>query len=209
VEVKHSIGLDFARIIRAMLRQAPNIILVGEMRDAETASMGIQASLTGHLVFSTLHTNDAPSAVTRMVDMGVPNYLVASSVIAVLAQRLVRVICNRCKQSYTPPESVLLDAGIPLEAAKNAEFARGKGCGYCQKKGFRGRLGVFELMLVNAKIREMIFESRSAVEIRKQAISGGMSTLYQDGIDKAMRGITTLEEVYRVAKKTEQDVIEV
>ncbi|MCO6456728.1 MAG: type II/IV secretion system protein [Pirellulaceae bacterium] len=207
VEVRHSIGLDFARIIRAMLRQAPNIILVGEMRDAETASMGIQASLTGHLVFSTLHTNDAPSAVTRMIDMGVPGYLVASSVIAVLAQRLVRVNCVRCKQAYTPPESVLIDAGISLEAAKNAEFARGKGCGYCQKKGFRGRLGIFEMMMVNSKIREMIFEARSAVDIRKQAITEGMTTLYVDGIDKAMRGITTLEEVYRVAKRTEQDVI--
>jgi len=134
-EVRHSIGLDFARIIRAMLRQAPNIILVGEMRDNETASMGIQASLTGHLVFSTLHTNDAPSAVTRMTDMGVPGYLVASSVIGILAQRLVRVICKRCKQKYMPPESVLEAAGIPLELAKNADFARGKGCNYCQKKG--------------------------------------------------------------------------
>ena len=115
VEVRHSIGLDFARIIRSMLRQAPNIILVGEMRDAETASMGIQASLTGHLVFSTLHTNDAPSAVTRMVDMGVPNYLVASSVIAVLAQRLVRVICNRCKTTWQPSESILEQAGNSLD----------------------------------------------------------------------------------------------
>ncbi len=207
VEVRHSIGLDFARIIRSMLRQAPNIILVGEMRDSETASMGIQASLTGHLVFSTLHTNDAPSAVTRMVDMGVPGYLVASSVIAVLAQRLVRVVCSRCKQSYMPPQSVLEDAGITQEMAKNASFSRGKGCSYCQKKGYRGRMAIFEIMIITAKIRELIFQSSTSTEIRKAAISQGMSTLYVDGLRKAMAGATTLEEVYRVAKRTEQDSI--
>ncbi len=207
VEVRHSIGLDFARIIRSMLRQAPNVILVGEMRDSETASMGIQASLTGHLVFSTLHTNDAPSAVTRMVDMGVPGYLVASSVIAVLAQRLVRVICNRCKHSYSPPESVLADAGITPDMAKVATFMRGKGCSYCQKKGYRGRMAIFEIMMITSKIRELIFAGATSTEIRKAAISQGMSTLYVDGIRKAMQGVTTLEEVYRVAKKTEQDLV--
>lgn len=207
VEVRHSIGLDFARIIRAMLRQAPNIILVGEMRDSETASMGIQASLTGHLVFSTLHTNDAPSAVTRMVDMGVPGYLVASSVIAVLAQRLVRLICSRCKTTYTPSDTVLADAGISPEAIKGATFSKGKGCNYCQKKGYRGRVGIYELMLITPKVRELIFANASAQEIRTIAISQGMRTLYTDGIRKAMRGITTLEEVYRTAKRTEQDAI--
>lgn len=206
VEVRHSIGLDFARIIRSMLRQAPNIILVGEMRDSETASMGIQASLTGHLVFSTLHTNDAPSAVTRMIDMGVPGYLVASSVIAVLAQRLVRVVCNRCKYQYMPSDSVLADAGVTAEMAKRGTFMRGKGCSYCQKKGYRGRLALFEIMLVTSKIRELIFNSATSTELRTAAISQGMSTLYVDGIRKAMAGVTTLEEVYRVAKRTEQDV---
>ncbi len=205
VEVRHNIGLDFALIIRAMLRQAPNIILVGEMRDDETASMGIQASLTGHLVFSTLHTNDAPSAVTRMVDMGVPAYLVASSVIAVLAQRLVRTICPRCKQSFKPPESVIKDAGLPPELVKYAEFAKGKGCSYCQRSGYRGRLGIYELMLVTSKIREMMFKATPTQEIREAAISQGMTTLYADGMRKVMRGITTFEEVYRVAKRTEQD----
>jgi type IV pilus assembly protein PilB len=205
VEVRHSIGLDFSRIIRSMLRQAPNIILVGEMRDSETASMGIQASLTGHLVFSTLHTNDAPSAVTRMIDMGVPGYLVASSVIAVLAQRLVRVICSRCKHPIQLPESVLNDAGITAKMASKAHFMKGKGCGNCSKSGYRGRLGIFELMMINAKIREMIFQSQSSVEIRKVAISQGMKTLYVDGIYKVIKGITTLEEVYRNAKRTEQD----
>jgi type IV pilus assembly protein PilB len=207
VEVKHHIGLDFSRIIRAMLRQAPNIILVGEMRDDETASMGIQASLTGHLVFSTLHTNDAPSAVTRMVDMGVPNYLVASSVIAVLAQRLVRIICPRCKYPIQLPESVINDAGIPKKLAAKATFMKGKGCANCNKNGYRGRQGIFELMLINSKIREMIFKNQSAVEIRKMAITQGMSTLYVDGIRKVMKGATSLEEVYRNAKRTEQDIV--
>jgi type IV pilus assembly protein PilB len=207
VEVRHSIGLDFARIIRSMLRQAPNIILVGEMRDDETASMGIQASLTGHLVFSTLHTNDAPSAVTRMVDMGVPNYLVASSVIAVLAQRLVRLICQRCKQPLQLPENVLIDAGISPEVAAKATFMKGKGCANCNKSGYRGRQGIFELMLVNAKIRELIFKNVSSVEIRKQAMAQGMKTLYVDGLRKVMKGVTSLEEVYRNAKRSEQDII--
>ncbi len=207
VEVKHSIGLDFARIIRAMLRQAPNVILVGEMRDYETASMGIQASLTGHLVFSTLHTNDAPSAVTRMVDMGVPSYLVASSVIAILAQRLVRVVCTKCKQPYSPLKESLEEAGITPEQAANAEFVKGKGCGHCQKSGYRGRLGIFELMGMTAKIRELTFDGAPTQVIRKAALEEGMATLYLDGIDKVLEGVTTIEEVFRVAKKTEQDII--
>jgi type IV pilus assembly protein PilB len=207
VEVKHNIGLDFARIIRSMLRQAPNIILVGEMRDQETAEMGIQASLTGHLVFSTLHTNDAPSAITRLVDMGVPNYLVASTVVAVLAQRLIRLICARCRQQVQLPESVIKDAGIPPKMAARATFMKGKGCANCNKNGYRGRQGIFELMLINAKIRELIFKNMSSVEIRKEAINLGMKTLYVDGINKVVRGVTTLEEVYRNAKRTEQDVV--
>lgn len=202
VEVKHSIGLDFARIIRSMLRQAPNIILVGEMRDSETAEMGIQASLTGHLVFSTLHTNDAPGAVTRMVDMGVPAYLVASSVVAILAQRLVRVICPKCKQPFTPSSAALETAGITPEMAAAATFMKGKGCSNCGKTGYRGRLGVFELLLMSSKIRELTYQGASTQEIRKAAISQGMRTLYNDGIDKVMRGITTLDEVFRVAKRT-------
>ena len=205
VEVRHNIGLDFARIIRAMLRQAPNIILVGEMRDQETAQMGIQASLTGHLVFSTLHTNDAPSAVSRMVDIGVPSYMVASSVIAILAQRLVRTICPRCKVRYNPPESVLADSGLPPEMIRTAEFAKGKGCTYCQRSGYRGRLGIYELMLINSKIREMMFKNIGGKDLRTAAIKHGMTTLYADGMRKVCRGITSFEEVYRVAKKTEQE----
>lgn len=203
VEVKHSIGLDFARIIRAMLRQAPNIILVGEMRDSETAEMGIQASLTGHLVFSTLHTNDAPSAITRMVDMGVPAYLVASSVIAILAQRLVRTICQKCKQEYSPPESVLDAAGITPKQAETATFMKGKGCGKCHRTGYRGRLGIYELMLMSSKVRDLAFQGAATQAIRNAAVAQGMHTLYQDGIEKAMKGVTTIDEIFRVAKKTE------
>lgn len=205
VEVKHKIGLDFARIIRAMLRQAPNIILVGEMRDHETASMGIEASLTGHLVFSTLHTNDAPSAISRMVDIGVPSYMVASSVIAVLAQRLVRTICPRCKVRYQPTESVLEDSQLPPEMIAQAEFSKGRGCTYCGRSGYRGRIGIYELMLVNNKLREMMFKGSTTKLIREEAIRTGMSTLYADGMLKVIRGVTTFEEVYRVSKQTEQE----
>jgi type IV pilus assembly protein PilB len=204
VEVRHSIGLDFARVIRAMLRQAPNIVLVGEMRDGETAQMGIQASLTGHLVFSTLHTNDAPSAITRLIDMGVASYLVASSIVAIMAQRLVRVVCQKCKQPYTPSESALRAADITPEMAANATFAKGRGCGHCQGSGYRGRLAIFELMLMSSKIRELAFNEAPTAEIRKAAVSEGMRTLYDDGVVKACRGVTTLEEVMRVAKLVQE-----
>jgi type IV pilus assembly protein PilB len=203
VEIRHSIGLDFARVIRSMLRQAPNVILVGEMRDTETAQMGIQASLTGHLVFSTLHTNDAPGAITRMIDMGVPAYLVASSVIAVLAQRLVRVNCTKCKQPYQPLDTQIEAAGITPEMLQGATFMKGRGCGHCTKSGYKGRLGIFELMIMTNKIREMAFQGAATQEIRRAAVSQGMRIMFDDGIAKALRGITTLDEVFRVSKRTE------
>ncbi|HOM18256.1 MAG TPA: ATPase, T2SS/T4P/T4SS family [Thermoguttaceae bacterium] len=206
VEIRHEIGLDFARVIRAMLRQAPNVILVGEMRDLETAQMGIQASLTGHLVFSTLHTNDAPSSITRLIDMGVPGYLVASSVVAIMAQRLVRVVCQKCKQPYIPSDSLLQSVGITPEVAAKATFMRGKGCGHCQGTGFRGRIALFELMLMSSRLRELTFQGAPTAQLRRAAISEGMKTLFQDGISKAMKGITTIEEVLRVAKPSEDDV---
>jgi type IV pilus assembly protein PilB len=205
VEVRHSIGLDFAKIIKAMLRQAPNVILVGEMRDHETASMGIQASLTGHLVFSTLHTNDAPGAITRMVDIGVPAYLVAGSVIGVLAQRLVRVVCGKCKQPHSPTEAQLEAAGITPEQAASATFMKGAGCSHCGNGGYRGRLGIFEMMLMTSKVRELSFAGASTIELRKAAVREGMTTLYDDGIRKALAGITTLEEVFRVTKRESVD----
>ncbi|NLE38388.1 MAG: Flp pilus assembly complex ATPase component TadA, partial [Pirellulaceae bacterium] len=204
VEVRHSIGLDFARVIRAMLRQAPNIVLVGEMRDLETAQMGIQASLTGHLVFSSLHTNDAPSAITRLVDMGVAAYLVSSSIVAIMAQRLVRVVCQKCKQTYTPSESALRAAGITPEMAAGATFCKGRGCGSCGGGGYRGRLAIFELMIMSNKIRELAFNCAPTADIRRQAVAEGMKTLYDDGIRKACMGVTTIEEVIRVAKLVEE-----
>lgn len=200
VEIKHQIGLDFAAVIRSMLRQAPNVILVGEMRDLETASMGIQASLTGHLVFSTLHTNDAPSAITRLVDMGVPNYLVASSVIGIMAQRLVRINCQKCKRPYVPSEAELRAAHISPEMAEKATFFKGKGCVNCNKSGYRGRRAIFELMYMSPKVREMTFKGESTSAIRRVARSEGMHVLFEDGIVKAMKGLTTIEEVMRVAR---------
>src|SRR6516164_2376248 len=198
VEVKHQIGLDFARIIRAMLRQAPNIILVGEIRDNETAEIAVQASLTGHLVFSTLHTNDAPSAITRLVDIGVPPFLVASSIIAIMAQRLVRLICPKCQEEDKPDSAEIKAAGITPDQLSRAHFLRGRGCNYCHHTGYRGRSGIYELMKMNAGIREMTFNREPTQTIRRQARLLGMRTLLEDGINKALRGITTLEEVLSI-----------
>src|SRR5437764_1630101 len=195
VEVKHQIGLNFARIIRAMLRQAPNIILVGEIRDVETAEIAIQASLTGHLVFSTLHTNDAPSAITRLVDIGVPPFLVASSVIAIMAQRLVRVVCTKCKEPDEPSQAEIKAAGISPEQLATATFMRGRGCNHCHHTGYRGRLGIFEMMKMNSGIREMTFNREPTQSIRRQARLLGMRTLLEDGLVKAVNGVTTLEDV--------------
>jgi type IV pilus assembly protein PilB len=199
-EVKAKIGMTFARIIRAMLRQNPNILLVGEIRDEETASTAIQASLTGHLVFSTLHTNDAPSAVTRLVDIGVQPFLVASSVIGIMAQRLVRKVCPKCRIRYEPPVHTLQGLGLRPELAKKANFMRGKGCSYCSKTGFRGRLGIFEMMLMTNTVREMTFKGEPTQNLRKVARKQGMRTLFEDGMIKAMKGITTLEEVMRITQ---------
>jgi type IV pilus assembly protein PilB len=195
VEVKHQIGLNFARIIRAMLRQAPNIILVGEIRDKETAEIAVQASLTGHLVFSTLHTNDAPSAVTRLVDIGVPPFLIASSVIAIMAQRLVRINCPKCREPYSPSDGELRAAGITPEQMAKANFMKGRGCNHCRQSGFRGRYGIFEMMRMNSQIRELTFAQAPTQEIRRKARAGDMKTLLEDGILKALKGTTTLEEV--------------
>jgi len=196
VEVKSSIGLNFARIIRAMLRQAPNVILVGEIRDNETAEMAIQASLTGHLVFSTLHTNDAPGSITRLIDMGVQPFLVASSVMAIMAQRLVRVICPKCKETYKPDPGELQQLGFTAEQIARGQFSRGKGCNNCQHTGYRGRKAVFELMTMNSTIREMTFRSEPTQNIRRQARLFGMKTLVDDAKDKAVQGITTLAECF-------------
>jgi type IV pilus assembly protein PilB len=200
-EVKAKIGMTFARIIRAMLRQNPNILLVGEIRDEETANTAIQASLTGHLVFSTLHTNDAPSAVTRLVDIGVQPFLVASSVMGIMAQRLVRKVCPKCRHRVDPPVHVLQGLGIRPEIAKKANFMKGKGCAHCNKTGYRGRMGIFELMVMSSAIREASFKGEPTQVIRKLARKQGMRTLFEDGMIKAIKGQTTLDEVLRITKQ--------
>jgi type IV pilus assembly protein PilB len=197
-EVKHGIGLDFQRIIRAMLRQAPNIILVGEIRDQETGEIAVQASLTGHLVFSTLHTNDAPSAITRLNDIGIAPFLVASSVIAVLAQRLVRKVCEKCKEPDQPPAHEIRSAGLTPAQVQGATFFRGRGCPNCNHSGYRGRKGIYELMRMSNAIREMTFNREPSQAIRRQARLAGMRTLLEDGVNKAVMGITTLEEVLSI-----------
>ena len=194
-EVKHNIGLDFSRIIRAMLRQAPNVILVGEIRDAETAKIAIEASLTGHLVFSTLHTNDAPSAITRLIDIGVQPFLVASSIIAVMAQRLVRRICPKCKEPYIPTPADIKASGLTAEQIGTAKFMHGKGCTNCNKTGYRGRQGIYEMLRLDGKLREMAFKGASAQEMRRHAKSKGMRNLLDDGMLKVCKGMTTFEEV--------------
>lgn len=197
-EVKAKIGMTFARIIRAMLRQNPNILLVGEIRDEETANTAIQASLTGHLVFSTLHTNDAPSALTRLVDIGVQPFLVASSIIGIMGQRLVRKVCPKCKAKYEPPAHLLKTLGIRPEIASKANFMRGKGCNNCNKTGYRGRLAIYELMNMSGQIREMTFKGEPTQNIRKVARKQGMRTLFEDGMIKALKGVTTIDEVIRI-----------
>jgi type IV pilus assembly protein PilB len=203
VEVRSSIGLNFARIIRAMLRQAPNVILVGEIRDSETAEMAIQASLTGHLVFSTLHTNDAPGSITRLIDMGVQPFLVASSVMAVMAQRLVRLVCQKCREQYDPTPAELEEFELTPDQTAEATFMRGKGCNHCQHTGYRGRKAVFELMVMNSTLREMTFRSEPTQNLRRQARLFGMKTLVDDAKEKAMNGVTTLAEVFRLQRRSD------
>jgi type IV pilus assembly protein PilB len=198
-QVHARIGLTFARILRAMLRQAPNVILVGEIRDKETAEVAIQASLTGHLVFSTLHTNDAPSALTRLVEMGVAPFLVSASVTAVMAQRLVRTLCKECRTPTEADEVELASLGIKPEQAKNATLYRERGCPTCESSGFRGRKGIFELLEMDSRLRELTFRGEPHMKIREEAIlSGRMTTLLEDGRRKVLSGMTTVREVIRV-----------
>ncbi len=203
VQIRPQIGLTFSSGLRAMLRQAPDVILVGEIRDKETASIAIQAALTGHLVFSTLHTNDAPGAVTRLIDMGIKGYLVASTLQAVLAQRLVRRICPNCKKPYTPKPEEIKAMGLKEKDLVGAEFMMGEGCPECSNTGFRGRQAIFEMLIVNDTIREMIFEKKSSSEIKNKAVQLGMKTLKENGKIKALKGVTTISEVIRVAQMDE------
>ena len=198
--VNNRAGMTFAAGLRSMLRQDPNIIMVGEMRDQETAMIAIEAALTGHLVLSTLHTNDAPGSVARLLDMGVESFLIASSIAGVLAQRLLRTICVKCKEPYSPPKDAIKRLGMNLEIIDKSEvtFFRGKGCDHCKGTGYKGRIGVYELMPVNDKVRELILARASSYAIREAAVEAGMRTLKDDAMEKILLGMTTLEESLRV-----------
>ncbi len=200
VHVNRKAGLTFAIALKYFLRQDPDIILVGEIRDLETSEIAIQAALTGHLVLSTLHTNDAPSTITRMVDMGVEPFLISSSVIASLSQRLTRQVCPNCKEPYTPRKDQLLGFGFDPDAPENKDvvFYHGAGCDACRQTGYRGRMGIFELMVMNQDIAELIVKRASAGQIREAAMASGMITLREDGFKKVLRGVTTIEELTRV-----------
>lgn len=198
VQVRADIGLTFEAALRSILRQAPNIVMIGEIRDLETANIATEASLTGHLVFSTLHTNDAPSAVTRLLDIGVKPFLVASSVRGIMAQRLVRAICNNCKEEYEPTQQELRLLKLPSEQLAGIRLYRGRGCNKCSLKGYIGRKGIFEIFVISDEIQRMIFEKTSATMLRIRARELGMRTLREDGLRKVTAGVTTLEEVMRV-----------
>jgi general secretion pathway protein E len=200
MQVNPKIGLSFATGLRSILRQDPDVMMIGEIRDLETAEIAVHASLTGHLVLSTLHTNDAPSAVARLVDMGIEPFLVSSSLVCILAQRLVREICPYCKEAYTPTQQEIdyleLDR-TPLH------LYRGKGCDKCLNKGYLGRTGIYELLEVNSEIRSLIGERIDAQKITKFATEQGFKPMYKDGIDKIIRGVTTIDEVLRVTHSHE------
>ena len=198
-QINPKVGLTFANALRNILRQDPDIIMVGEIRDLDTAKIAIEAALTGHLVFSTLHTNDAPSSITRLIDMGVEPYLVSSCLLGSLAQRLARVICPYCKEEYSPPSEMIGLMGVE----KGTKFYRGKGCKFCRNTGYLGRTGVFELMVMNDRLREIALRRVPASEVRKVCIKMGMKTLREAGLEKAKKGITTLEEVLRITEDVE------
>ena len=205
-QVNPDAGLTFASALRAILRQDPDVVLVGEIRDQETAEIAIRAAMTGHLVLSTLHTNDAPSAITRLIDIGIPRYLVASMVEGVIAQRLVRTICPHCKEKATPDPATLMTLRIPPEALTNVQFYAGKGCAQCGKTGYLGRMAIMEIVDPTARMREMISAEASEQELRLAALTAQMTTLGEDGLNKAKAGLTTLEELVRVievSSKTE------
>jgi general secretion pathway protein E/type IV pilus assembly protein PilB len=201
VHVNEDIGLTFAAALRSILRQAPNVIMIGEIRDLETAEIAINAALTGHLVFSTLHTNDAPSAIPRLIDIGVKPFLVASALQSVMAQRLVRKICPECAQPYDPPDYELQAMGMTRDDLKNTNLRKGTGCRSCSNTGYRGRIGIFELMTVNDDVQKLIYQCVPATEIRKVARQYGMKTLREDGMLKVLAGVSTFAEVMETTIK--------
>jgi type IV pilus assembly protein PilB len=201
VQVRESIGLNFAAALRSFLRQDPNIILVGEIRDFETAEIAVKAALTGHLVLSTLHTNDAPSTINRLMNMGIEPFLVASSVNLICAQRLVRRICSACREDHPTPPQALVEAGFTAAESHSVVPKRGKGCEKCNSTGYKGRVGLYEVMEITEEMRELILVGASALELRKKAVEEGMITLRRSGLTKVMEGVTTIEEVARETVK--------
>jgi len=201
VQVRESIGLNFAAALRSFLRQDPNIILVGEIRDFETAEIAVKAALTGHLVLSTLHTNDAPSTINRLMNMGIEPFLVASSVHLICAQRLVRVNCSRCKQAHPHAPQALVNAGFSADDARSVTPMKGSGCDHCNGTGYKGRMGLFEVMEISEELRELILVGASGLELRRKAIDEGMITLRQSGLRKVKEGVTSIEEVVRETVK--------
>ena len=200
IQVNPKINLSFANGLRSILRQDPDVIMVGEIRDTETAEIAIHASLTGHLVFSTLHTNDSAGAITRLLDMGIEPFLVSSSVIAIVAQRLIRLICPDCRQAYRPTPEELAKLGLSAGSVKG-EFHRGKGCAQCMNTGYRGRSGIYEILLIDDEIRNMILSKTDSTTIKGRAVAKGMSTLRESGARKVIEGATTTEEVLRVTQE--------
>ncbi len=198
VQVKEEIGLTFAASLRAFLRQSPDIILVGEIRDFETAEIAVKAALTGHLVLSTLHTNDAPSSVSRLLNMGIEPFLVSASVVLIAAQRLARKICTECKEEETFPAAALIQLGFSKEDAESVKCYKGKGCPVCNGSGYKGRIALYEVMPVGSEIKEMVLEGASADELKKTAIRLGMKSLRMSGLTKVTEGVTSIEEVIRV-----------
>ena len=201
IHVKPKIGLTFANGLRSIVRQDPDVIMVGEIRDAETADIAIHSALTGHLVFSTLHTNDAPGAITRLLDMGVENYLVSSVLVAVLAQRLVRVICPECREPYQVDVAAVRKMGIKTDIDGSLQVFRGKGCAACSFTGYHGRSGIYEFLVISEEIQRLILEKTDANMIRQKALALGMKTLWEDGWRKVEQGVTTLEDLLRVTKE--------
>jgi type IV pilus assembly protein PilB len=197
VQMKEQIGLNFAAALRSFLRQDPNIILVGEVRDFETAEVAIKAAMTGHLVLSTLHTNDAPSSINRLMNMGIEPFLVATSVHLIAAQRLVRRICSSCKEPMDVPGQALLNIGFAEKEVKTLKLFKGRGCDRCSSTGYKGRVALYEVMDIHDDIRELILSGASAVELRSKAIENGMITLRGSGLQKIRDGVTTIDEVVR------------
>jgi general secretion pathway protein E len=200
IQVNPKIDLTFARGLRSIVRQDPDVILVGEIRDRETAEIAVQSALTGHLVFSTLHTNDAASAITRLVDIGTEPFLIASSVNAVAAQRLVRVLCDDCKKPYHPDEATLKLLGSSAENVRGRRLYQAMGCSNCYQTGYRGRIGIFEIMVMRHGIKNLLLENHDSFRIKQEALKWGMTTLRDDGIRKVLDGVSTIEEILRITQ---------